>query len=402
MDARARILDAARARIVARTYPAPIRTLAAEAGVAVSTIYATFADRDAIAYAAADELLAADVAALPDDDLHAYLEALVAHRAARMVATRPLLLGLLALPETWPRVSHRAALREPAFAPFARTLAQHRDELALAPTPAAELAAIALRGVLLGALEERAQYLSDPAFLAECTSMVEHIACTSPRPFRRVFARSHAHTFHRTPEASRGLRKQPAQDRSRELVEHIVDGTQRVVERAGVDAVTTPRVAETTGVSIGSLYQYFSNRGSLLGALTDRWIARDLAFTERRLAAETSPSAAVLLDNLGLEWHARMTQLAPIYRGLFAVFARLERAGAVRDFLAHSRDLTTRAIERRDDARGLDAELMSFVLGHMIIALCRALSTERPALLGSPELTQLFHRLAHGPLQRSA
>ncbi|MDI7566027.1 helix-turn-helix domain-containing protein, partial [Cronobacter sakazakii] len=61
-------------------------------------------------------------------------------------------------------------------------------------------------------------------------------------------------------------RKAPRQARSRALVEAIIEATARIFEREGAVACTTNAVAETAGVSIGSLYQYFPNRHALTAA----------------------------------------------------------------------------------------------------------------------------------------
>lgn len=65
-------------------------------------------------------------------------------------------------------------------------------------------------------------------------------------------------------------RKRPEQDRSRATVEVILDAATRILARDGYGAFTTNRVAEKAGVSIGSLYQYFPNKESLLGELIRR------------------------------------------------------------------------------------------------------------------------------------
>lgn len=62
-------------------------------------------------------------------------------------------------------------------------------------------------------------------------------------------------------------RKRPVQGRSRDTVAAIVDATFRVLDEVG-EALTTTRVAEVAGVSVGTLYQYFPNREALInGAL---------------------------------------------------------------------------------------------------------------------------------------
>jgi AcrR family transcriptional regulator len=67
-------------------------------------------------------------------------------------------------------------------------------------------------------------------------------------------------------------RKAPRQRRSRQLVEDILEAAIRVLSREGARRFTTARVAETAGVSVGSLYQYFPNKEAILFRLqTDEW-----------------------------------------------------------------------------------------------------------------------------------
>jgi AcrR family transcriptional regulator len=60
------------------------------------------------------------------------------------------------------------------------------------------------------------------------------------------------------------LKKLPKQDRSRETVEVIIEATIRIIEADGVAALSTNRVAQVAGVSVGSLYQYFPNKEALI------------------------------------------------------------------------------------------------------------------------------------------
>jgi AcrR family transcriptional regulator len=67
-------------------------------------------------------------------------------------------------------------------------------------------------------------------------------------------------------------RKRPRQARSERLVATILEAAIRVLARDGARGFTTARVAETAGVSVGSLYQYFPNKESILFRLqTDEW-----------------------------------------------------------------------------------------------------------------------------------
>lgn len=80
---------------------------------------------------------------------------------------------------------------------------------------------------------------------------------TSPRPKPRITAR-----------------KAPQQARSTELVASILQAATQVLAQEGARRFTTARVAERAGVSVGSIYQYFPNKASILFRLqVDEWRA---------------------------------------------------------------------------------------------------------------------------------
>jgi AcrR family transcriptional regulator len=61
----------------------------------------------------------------------------------------------------------------------------------------------------------------------------------------------------------RTQQRRPLQQRSQDTVEAIVAATAHMLGRDGPARVTTNRVAERAGVSIGSLYQHFPNKEAL-------------------------------------------------------------------------------------------------------------------------------------------
>lgn len=66
------------------------------------------------------------------------------------------------------------------------------------------------------------------------------------------------------------MRRIPKQKRSREMVERLLDATAATLCERGLEDTTTNHIAETAGVSIGSLYQYFPDKEALLDALMAR------------------------------------------------------------------------------------------------------------------------------------
>lgn len=76
-------------------------------------------------------------------------------------------------------------------------------------------------------------------------------------------------------------RKSPRQGRSQRTVDRIVEAAARVFNDAGYQSATTNAIAAEAGVSIGSLYQYFPNKDSLLVDIARRHISDSLAAFDR-------------------------------------------------------------------------------------------------------------------------
>jgi AcrR family transcriptional regulator len=65
-------------------------------------------------------------------------------------------------------------------------------------------------------------------------------------------------------------RKHPRQARATAMVELVLEAATRVLSSDSLAGFNTNRVAEVAGISVGSLYQYFPNKSSLIAALIER------------------------------------------------------------------------------------------------------------------------------------
>ena len=65
-------------------------------------------------------------------------------------------------------------------------------------------------------------------------------------------------------------RKKPVQNRSGHTVDAIFEATVQVLLALGPDKLTTTKVADRAGVSVGTLYQYFGDKRSLLHGVLER------------------------------------------------------------------------------------------------------------------------------------
>jgi AcrR family transcriptional regulator len=82
-------------------------------------------------------------------------------------------------------------------------------------------------------------------------------------------------------------KKRPRQARAQATFDAIVEAGARLLAAEGYAAVSTNRVAEVAGVSIGSLYEYFPNKQSI--------VATALARVMSEITAEVSSSLRVAL-----------------------------------------------------------------------------------------------------------
>lgn len=99
------------------------------------------------------------------------------------------------------------------------------------------------------------------------------------------------------------MRKFPQQQRSRLLVDSMIDATAQVIARHGFAAATTARIAEQAGISIGSLYQYFDGKEDLYEALLDRMVMQLLALIDQQtMTVETITLASWVTALLNDVW----------------------------------------------------------------------------------------------------
>lgn len=168
-------------------------------------------------------------------------------------------------------------------------------------------------------------------------------------------------------------RKEASQARSRATVEALVQATARILVRESFDRASTNRIAETAGVSIGSLYQYFPSKEALVAAVIDRHqeelrqLARD---TLAAVAALPVEDAVRSLVAVAVKAHRVDPRL---HRVLAEQIPRTGRLKSVEVFNRENYALFRAYLEgHRDEIRAVDPELAAFVCVTAIEALTHA------------------------------
>ena len=210
------------------------------------------------------------------------------------------------------------------------------------------------------------------------------------------------------PRAQHTIRRRPPkQERSRRLVEAIVEATRITLTESGLDALTTVNVAQRAGVSVGSLYQYFAGRDALLLAVHEDELARAgrawRAWRSERAAIPTRERIAEGLA-LALAHYRNLAALAPAFylaqRDELRRALRPRRAREAAPAALGGKDdlLRARAVLKHERLERVDAA--SFIVTRGITGLLEAALAHQPEVLATPEFEQELNALVAGYLLR--
>lgn len=180
-------------------------------------------------------------------------------------------------------------------------------------------------------------------------------------------------------------RKQPRQKRSQETCTVILEAAARILETDGLGGLTTNRVAETAGVSVGSLYQYFPSKEAILAEMI-----RDL---RRSLLSDCEAAVDTVRGR-------------PLPDAVDALVRASLRHHLVRPGLARVLERAEEELPLEEDLKVIKGELMTLVTGVLkergvanagqvafdLIALSHGLASAAIAG-GETDLENLFQRL---------
>lgn len=188
-------------------------------------------------------------------------------------------------------------------------------------------------------------------------------------------------------------RKRPVQERARATVDAVLEATLQVLKREGYQALTTTRVAERAGVSVGTLYQYFPDRDSLVMALKVRYFDQLVAtLREAATSVEGRPLAAAipaLIDSL-LRFKRANVDLATALR---EPMVALGGEAIVREATRQLVGSVARILSAARPALP-DVAFRAQVLTSAIEGVLSAVMLQSPRQLASPQLDEELTRLA--------
>jgi AcrR family transcriptional regulator len=166
-------------------------------------------------------------------------------------------------------------------------------------------------------------------------------------------------------------RKSPVQARSAASVTAILQATIQVLLQVGKQRLTTTRVAQRAGVSVGTLYQYFPNKSSLLQAALKRHLAEvteavELVCKEQKGETLRQMVTALITRFLEAKMRDAKTSVA-----LYSVSSDVDGAKISQQMGARFNEAMVRMLATAREPLTTDPQLVASMLQGMMVGVSR-------------------------------
>lgn len=112
-------------------------------------------------------------------------------------------------------------------------------------------------------------------------------------------------------------RKLPKQKRAQERVEKILETSIQIIEDEGFEKLNTNYIAEKSGISVGSIYQYFPNKESIVSSLIEKHYEDRMRLLNERVFTLRKKSVEAVVEGLIrtlFESHRKHPKLEQIFQ----------------------------------------------------------------------------------------
>jgi AcrR family transcriptional regulator len=161
--------------------------------------------------------------------------------------------------------------------------------------------------------------------------------------------------------------KLPVQARSVYTVEAIFEATIRVLVQLGMNQLTTTKVAAKAGVSVGTLYQYFPNKTTLLSAALEKHLDEVVTAVELACTAAKGKPVKVMAASVVDAFVAAKFKNANASKALYSVASVLGSSAIIANMTQRSQLALCDMLATAKDAKFKDLRLASYVLSTALI-----------------------------------
>ena len=200
------------------------------------------------------------------------------------------------------------------------------------------------------------------------------------------------------------LRKRPTQSRSRALVDAVAEACLRILEDAGDEALTMARIAEVSGVAIGSIYQYFPNKDAIVALLYERVLDQEsaqlLLLREGLVGVPLTVALREILANI-IRVEVRLFKLNQAFHLRFHAALHLGMWGGAYRTAGEFIEATWLPLLRmyEGEITTPNPAMAAYLLGKGLRGVIRSVLEDIPAQLESPALLDSLVAMAVGCLR---
>jgi AcrR family transcriptional regulator len=182
-------------------------------------------------------------------------------------------------------------------------------------------------------------------------------------------------------------RKKPKQARSRATFEAIVEAGAQLLVQEGYHNLTTNRLAERAGVSIGSLYQYFPNKEAVIASVVVRFADRQFDILATGLEELADAPIEQVVRHLVRGMLAAKRAEPELSRVLLQELPQIGQVDVLSDWNERACQLVEFALAaRRDEIDVDDLEMAAFMTVTACHGIVQSTLLDRPELLEGDQL----------------
>jgi AcrR family transcriptional regulator len=112
-------------------------------------------------------------------------------------------------------------------------------------------------------------------------------------------------------------RKRPKQKRAQERVDKILETSINIIEDEGFEKLNTNYIADKSGISVGSIYQYFPNKESIVSSLIEKHYEDRMLLLNEKVFTLKRQSVEAVVDGIIrtlFESHSKNPKLEQIFQ----------------------------------------------------------------------------------------
>ncbi|EBF9649850.1 TetR/AcrR family transcriptional regulator [Salmonella enterica] len=151
----------------------------------------------------------------------------------------------------------------------------------------------------------------------------------------------------------------------------IFEATIQLLVADGIHRLTTTRVAERAGVSVGTMYQYFPHKESVVYALNERYLAALADRIEITCRNHRGATVSAMTEALITTYWQAKTERIEVTKALYRSVAELDNKPLIDIFISRVNSATTAMLETASDITFQDVSSVNLTLITVIFGTVR-------------------------------